>query len=138
MSEKVLMMDCGDGQRRANNGGNQPPEAKTAAYTILHGDAGKIFTNTGAGGSVTFTLPATSTALNGPRITGLRFLICKVTNQNVVIQAPTGATINGGSSAGAFQNVTSSASAVPTCEIIAISETAWIARPTIGTWANNP
>ncbi len=33
------------------------PEAKTAAYQILPGDVGKIFTNRGASGSVTLTLP---------------------------------------------------------------------------------
>lgn len=33
-------------------------EAKTAAYTVLPSDTGKIFTNRGATGSVTFTLPA--------------------------------------------------------------------------------
>jgi len=31
--------------------------AKTTNYTITMGDGGNLFTNTGAGGSVTFTLP---------------------------------------------------------------------------------
>lgn len=36
----------------------RPVTAKTADYTVLAGDTGKIFTNTGTAGDVTFTLPA--------------------------------------------------------------------------------
>lgn len=36
------------------------PVAKTAAYTLTARDNGKIFTNRGASGSVTFTLPKIS------------------------------------------------------------------------------
>lgn len=46
-------------------GWGQPCEAKTAAYTVTAYDCGKIFTNTGAGGSVTFTLPLHSSEFNG-------------------------------------------------------------------------
>lgn len=37
------------------------PEAKTAAYTIKPRDCGKLFTNRGATGNVTFTLPKIDT-----------------------------------------------------------------------------
>jgi hypothetical protein len=40
-------------------------EAKTANYTLDNGDWGKIFTNRGAGGAVTFTLPAVAGAPSG-------------------------------------------------------------------------
>jgi hypothetical protein len=45
----------------------RPPriEAKTSAYTVLASDGGKLFTNRGASGSVTFTLPKTSADLKG-------------------------------------------------------------------------
>jgi hypothetical protein len=43
----------------------KPVEAKTAAYTVGPQDCGKMFTNRGAGASVTFTLPKTSASLNG-------------------------------------------------------------------------
>lgn len=46
-------------------GWKQPVEAKTTAYTVVAGDCGKLFTNRGAVGSVTFTLPVTSSQLNG-------------------------------------------------------------------------
>ena len=40
--------------------------AKTTAYTVAFpGDNGKLFTNTGASGAVTFTVPAASAALVG-------------------------------------------------------------------------
>jgi len=39
--------------------------AKTANYTITAADFGKVMTNTGASGAITFTLPAASSALKG-------------------------------------------------------------------------
>jgi hypothetical protein len=36
---------------------------KTGDYTILSGDSGTIFTNEGASGTVTFTLPIASAGL---------------------------------------------------------------------------
>lgn len=46
-------------------GWGQPVEAKTASYSVLASDCGKLFTNRGAAGSVTFTLPKSATELNG-------------------------------------------------------------------------
>lgn len=48
-------------------GGNwaQPVEAKTADYTVVKGDCGKLFTNRGAGATVTFTLPNSAGVGNG-------------------------------------------------------------------------
>lgn len=43
----------------------QPVEAKTADYTVLPKDGGKLFTNRGAAGTVVFTLPSTSGVGNG-------------------------------------------------------------------------
>ena len=40
-------------------------EAKTASYQILPGDHGKLFTNRGASGSVTFTLPVVTDIQTG-------------------------------------------------------------------------
>lgn len=42
-----------------------PVEAKTTAYTLKARDCGKLFTNRGASGSVTFTLPDPDTSLAG-------------------------------------------------------------------------
>lgn len=43
----------------------KPVVAKTANYTVVSTDAGTLFTNTGAAGAVTFTLPTASTLLAG-------------------------------------------------------------------------
>lgn len=43
----------------------RPVEAKTAAYTVVPSDCGTLFTNRGAAGSVTFTLPLSTSALKG-------------------------------------------------------------------------
>jgi hypothetical protein len=39
-------------------------EAKTADYTVLAADNGKLFTNAGAGGAITFALPAAIAGMN--------------------------------------------------------------------------
>jgi len=55
--------------------------AKTTAYPIVAADSGKIFTNRGASGSVTFTLPTVVSGLNGVEVT----IMAVVAAQNVVI-----------------------------------------------------
>lgn len=134
--QNVPVLDCGDGQRRPETG-HPVAVAKTAAYTIPRDTPnGTIFTNTGATGSVTFTLPVTGNN-PGDRITGKFFIFCKVANQNLVINPGTGAQINGNTaSTGVFQNVTSSANTIPMCTVTAISETSWAVNAGVGTWAN--
>jgi hypothetical protein len=58
--------------------------AKTAAYTCLPLDSGTIFTNTAAGGSVTFTLPAVATS------TGFEYWFAFGALQAIVVTAPAG------------------------------------------------
>lgn len=138
-------MDCGDGKVRAEIGAFQAPVAKTAAYTLLHTDAGKIFTNSGAVGPVTFTLPVTAAGTPGiaaKRITGMFFTFVKVTNQNIVIAPGTGASINfNTATTGNYQNVTTNGTQgasgnMPSCKVLAVSETEWVVFPGTGTWAN--
>lgn len=52
--------------------------AKTANYTIVNGDNGKMFTNEGASGAVTFTLPAVAR--------GLVFFFFVYADQTVTVQ----------------------------------------------------
>lgn len=57
--------DCPDGFRRTDNSNlyaGTTSNDKTAAYSIVLADRGKCFSNKGASGSVTFTLPTDSTA----------------------------------------------------------------------------
>lgn len=42
-----------------------PVEAKTANYTVKLRDCGKLLTNRGAGGTITFTLPVSAASLKG-------------------------------------------------------------------------
>lgn len=46
-------------------GWSKPVEAKTSAYSVTVQDCGKFFTNEGAVGSVTFTLPIVSSVHKG-------------------------------------------------------------------------
>jgi hypothetical protein len=52
--------------------------AKTGNYTLVDADAGKMFTNLGAAGAVTFTLPATPKAMQA-------FWFRAVANQNLIV-----------------------------------------------------
>jgi len=92
MPEVTFFRECGDGYRRADCGSISPFAVKTAAYTILLTDAGKVFSNRGAGASMTLTLPAATS--------GFFVRLFKPTNQNVVFTATGGAKINGGSANG--------------------------------------
>lgn len=139
--QNIPVMDCGDGIVRAETGVGRAPVAKTAAYQILASEAGTTFTNAGASGSVTFTLPLSDLTTNPPRrITGMRFRFVKYADQNLIIAVGTGAKINNGTaSTGVFRNVTGLSSNWPMCEIEAISETEWAVVnmiPATVAWAN--
>jgi hypothetical protein len=93
--QMIRTMDCGDGLKRADNGCvGRGPVAKTANYTILKGDAGTIFTNSGAGGAVTFTLPAVTA--------GMKFNFIVVAAQTLTVQAAGTAKINNSAAAGTY------------------------------------
>ncbi len=60
--EAIDIRDCPDKRRRADISNlfkTTGVVAKTAAYTMLPADAGKLFTHTGASGSVTLSFPGT-------------------------------------------------------------------------------
>lgn len=58
--------------------------AKTASYQLLPGDIGTLFTNRGATGAVTFTLPVTADIPTG---FWAEFFV--VAGQNVIVATPT-------------------------------------------------
>lgn len=125
--EVIRMKDCGDGIRRAEDGSwGQIPVAKTADYTLSAIETGGVFTNSGAGGAVIFTLPTPSV--------GLVFTFIKATvAQNLVIKAPSGVTINNGTAAQVYKNTTSE---MGVCTLIGISTTQYAVLGEKGTWAN--
>ncbi len=59
--------------------------AKTTNYTVVAGDTANLFTTTGAGGAVTFTLPTLAA--------GLVYWFWNTVNQNMAITAPAANTL---------------------------------------------
>lgn len=93
--QNIRVMPCGDGITRADNGcKGRGPVAKTAAYTIKAQEAGTIFSNAGAAGAVTFTLPTAKA--------GMLFIFAVVAAQILTIQAAGGAKINNSAANGTF------------------------------------
>lgn len=94
--ERVLMMDCGDSIRRADNGCfGKYVAPKTASFSVVAADAGKIFSNSGAAAAIVATLPAAKH--------GLRFMFIRPTvAYGFTITAVTPAKINGGIAAGSI------------------------------------
>src|SRR6476660_9220175 len=93
--ERTLMMDCGDGMRRADHGSyGQGPFAKTANYTLKAQDTGKIFSNKAASGAVIFTLPT-------PKA-GLWYVFVVIAAQQVTVQAAGGAKVNNSAANGTY------------------------------------
>lgn len=91
--QHIPVMECGDGFYRADDGAKgKPPLAKTASYTILPSQMGTTFTNAGASGTITFTLPAPK------KQAWLAFL--RSAAQTITLTATGGAKINGGSANG--------------------------------------
>lgn len=88
--EQVLMRDCPDGVRRADNSNLfKSAVNKSTSYTMLPADSGKLFYDTGATGTVTYTFPSTLPI-------GWYCYVEHLANQSLVID-PTGTTIDGNS-----------------------------------------
>lgn len=71
----------------ASNFGFSGWVAKTAAYTVVPSDNGTDFTNTGATGTVIFTLPAVATSA------GMRLRFHAVADYTVTVTAPSGTAV---------------------------------------------
>ena len=126
MPQYTPVWNCADGiDRAAAAVAAEGVTAKTAAYTVLQSDTGKIFTNSGASGSVTFTLP---TPFAGLVLTFIKATVA----QNLILQCPTGINVNGGSAAAKYQNTTSE---MGTVTIVGISATEYAVPSEKGTWA---
>lgn len=57
-----------DFSKRTYRNARRRVQAKAASYSIVPDDAGTLFTNLGATGGVTFTLPAPDSAWNGVEV----------------------------------------------------------------------
>jgi len=125
MSERVLMMDCGDAIRRADDGSwGKGLVAKTANFAIKIAQTGTVYSNLGAIAPVVFTLPV-------PR-PGIWFTFFKAAPaQTVTLRAPAGITIGAGSAGAAYTNSTSEMGGVT---VIGISRTGYAVVAQYGTW----
>ena len=100
--------------------------SKTASYSVLAADSYKDFDNTGAAGSVTFTLPAS--------VVGDVFSFTATEAQTLVVDAPAGVTIYvedlASTSGGTFTATARGAYLLLKCR----SATTWYAQARLGSW----
>lgn len=125
---QVGLMDCGDGYRRHDNGSvGKGPVVKTADYTVQPLDTGTLFSNLGALGAVIFTLPTPKK--------GMWFGFAKETiGQNLVVKAPSGVKINGGTAAQVYKNTATTEYA--TLRLVAVGAADYFVEAEFGTWSN--
>lgn len=100
--------------------------AKTSGYSPAVNDSGSVYTNEGAGGSVTATLPATAA--------GLRYTFQVIAAQDHVVDAPAGTTMYAGASATTSGGTLTSNTVGSSITLIAINATTYIAESVTGTW----
>lgn len=115
-----------DGKLRKKQAQETPVEAKTANYTIVTADDGKIFTNEGTTALVILTLP---TAVAGFEV---GFLV--LDTDGIKIQAATGDTIRVFDQVSVSAGVAQSTVSGSTLYLIAIDATSWVTTDGIGTW----
>ena len=98
--------------------------AKTASYTVTPDDFGSVLTTRGAGGAITFTLPAASAVNKGEFV-----LFVNVADQNMIVAGATGGLV-------VFNDLTANSIAFQTTSekiggaFLAISDgTSWVVVP---------
>ena len=126
MAEKVPMMNCGDGFRRAKLGSlfnDSRPLAKAATGTLTADDSGKCITNTGATGAITLSLPTAKHGMN--------YIFANTVAQVMTIAATGGATINAGAPNG---SIAGPATIGANCWVFAVGGN-WMTSPGSGAWA---
>ena len=114
---------------RADHGRINAYIAKTAAYTIpAKGFEGTVFTNRGASGSVTFTLPIAPKA-------GDRYAFAKsVSDQTIVVSSAGGLAIKGPSGGTTGSTLTDSTTEFGFVELESDGYV-WFQKAAVGTWA---
>jgi hypothetical protein len=103
--------------------------AKTSNYTVVNTDSHTFFTNTGAAGTVNFTLPTAAA--------GLTYTFYIDAAQTLTITAGASTTIRSGSSVTTSAGNVTSSTQGNLIRITAISTTQWIADFITGTWTFN-
>lgn len=107
-------------------------EAKTGNYTVTAADSGKVFTNTGAGGTITFTLPVA--------VVGLHYIFSVGAAQALRIDPNGTETIalpSTGVPAAAGKYIVASAEA-GTVTVVCTKAGGWAVSGYTGTWTAEP
>ncbi len=92
--------------------------AKTANYSVSTGESNTFFTNSGAAGSVTFTLPPLA-------VGGFTYEFVRDANQTVIIQADPGQTIKIGSSTTSLGGSVTLDAVGSRIRLVAVSASLW-------------
>jgi len=100
--------------------------AKTTNYSVLTGDSGVVFDNTGAGAEVDFTLPTAAA--------GLTYTFYVDAAQIVKVIAGASTTIRLGGTVSASAGNVQCAVTGGNVTLIAISSTQWVALDYTGAW----
>lgn len=109
--------------------GQPRPFAVTTGRTLTPQESGAIITNSGAGGSTTYTLPTTANTRPG-----MAYEFIVLTAQNMVVTANTGATIQIAGSASTSGGTATNGTIGSVLRIRAVSTTLWVAEHVVGTW----
>jgi hypothetical protein len=107
-------------------GGGMAVLAKTADYAVDAGDTDTLFTNEGAGATVTFTLPAAAAELH--------FAFHVAAAETVIVEAGAGDTIRIAGLVSAAAGSATTEAQGSTLELIAINATEWVAVAHVGPW----
>jgi len=107
-------------------GGLTLVQDKASDFNVDDSDNQAVFTNTGATGQVTATLPAASA--------GLAFEFVVTVAQNLVVQAATGDTIRVAGSVSTAGGTATANTIGHTLRLVAVDGTQWIATAVNGTW----
>lgn len=114
---------------------HRPRATKTDDYTVLASEGRKIFTADDAGDGVIFTLPDPADIPGDSDDVRMTFQKANAST-DIHLQAPAGVSINYGTAAKIYENVTD-ADGVPALVTIVTDGTDYFVETQIGTWANN-
>jgi hypothetical protein len=97
---------------------------KTSNYSVLNTDTDTVFSNAGASGAVSFTLPTPAA--------GLTYTFVVEAAHNLTVTLAGGATLRFGATTGTTQDVNATVGGV--LKIVATSTSTWVVVYSIGTW----
>ena len=133
MRGDILTMDrAGDGNLRADLGYAfcGVIQAKTTSYTVKQNEAGKVFSNLGAGAAIVFTLPV-------PKI-GITFRFMRLTvAYKVTITPPSGVKIQNQTAGQSIMTTTTNTTDVAMITVVGISATEYMVQAESGPWCMN-